>query len=105
MAKVQEQSGNSDSFEVKVFKAGPLDDPIEVAAEARGDVYIEPIPSRPSDSADKDKWVEYCVALGAEERYLTEATTHVVDTDAREAVEIRAFTKDEMIDLANRLGG
>jgi hypothetical protein len=66
------------------------------------------LPNRPADSADKDKWIDYCVALGASRDYLTSDTQHVVTVDAvgeAEYEEHAALTKNELIDLADRLGG
>jgi hypothetical protein len=53
----------------------PADDP--GPAEGQPD----PIPPRPADGAAKAKWVDYCVALGAERAFLLGETEHY-DPDA-----------------------
>lgn len=64
---------------------------------------IPQIPKRPSDTAAVADWVKYCVALGADENYLTETTQHTVDSDSFE--EHTPLTRAELKELANNLGG
>jgi hypothetical protein len=62
---------------------------------------------RPAKSADRGAWLDYCVSLGADRHFLDNETEHVHDaTPGGEVVETSApFSKDELIDLANSLGG
>jgi hypothetical protein len=81
-------------------------------AEAERVAHVEAwrLPDRPADSASKDVWIDYCVALGASEVDLVEVTEHAITGRGTEA-EITgtyvspAYTKDELVLLANRLGG
>lgn len=72
--------------------SGGLSD--EVSVELNGDSpepdygpQPDPIPDRPSDGAKKDKWSTYVVALGL----------HPDDA--------QKLSRDQLIDLADRLGG
>lgn len=62
----------------------------------------DPIPARPSDGAGKDSWVGYVVALGADRTYVTTTTAHF---DGEDYGEHAGLTKEQLIDLADRLGG
>lgn len=68
------------------------------------------LPDRPSDSDNKDAWVDYCVALGAQVEALTDYTYHTISGKGTDPTVIGeyedpSYTKDELIDLADRLGG
>jgi hypothetical protein len=64
------------------------------------------IPDRPADGAAKAKWVDYCVALGADRTFLTEDTEHGGGgADGNERITEPALTRDQLIELATRLGG
>src|SRR3954468_22954913 len=56
----------------------------------------DPIPARPADGAAKAKWVDYCVALGADRTFLTSDTEHY-DADANDVVTEPALSRDELI--------
>lgn len=62
-----------------------------------------PIPDRPEDSADESEWVDYVVALGAG-RDVAGDSRHW-DATAGEYVTVPGLTRDELIALADRLGG
>jgi hypothetical protein len=62
----------------------------------------DPIPERPAASADKAAWVDYVVALGADRTFVTEDTEHF---DGVEYGIEPGFTRQQLIDLADRLGG
>lgn len=57
-------------------------------SEVEDTTQLPPILYRPSDSATKAIWIDYCVSLGASREYLE-----------------NSFTKAELIELADRLGG
>lgn len=74
------------------------------------EVEARRIPKRPKRSANVDAWVEYCVALGASKHDLTKETEHTVSGPGVDSTVIGTYTspayeKQELIDLANRLGG
>lgn len=77
--------------------------------ERIADVEARRLPERPAQSADKAEWVDYCVALGADKRDLTKTTKHNVTLpDQAEVLDVYVspeYTKDELVDLADRLGG
>lgn len=75
----------------------PADEP---APEGRSD----PIPDRPADGAAKAKWVDYVVALGADRDFISGDTEHY-DAGADGMVTLPALTRDDLRDLADRLGG
>src|SRR5215218_5507023 len=90
----------------------------EVAVSLNGDndpdqdhVDLPRIGKRPADSAAKGEWVDYCVALGADRHYLENLTEHYDGTAYVDGVEQAvyeqhpALTKEELVDLADRLGG
>lgn len=62
------------------------------------------IPDRPADGAPKAKWVDYVVALGADRTFVTEDTEHH-DAELGEAATEPGLSRDELIELADRLGG
>ncbi len=64
--------------------------PTKTRAEQLGMRFGRPrIPDRPADDADQAEWITYLVALGAE----------------RGALEESGMTADQLIALADRLGG
>lgn len=65
------------------------------------------LPDRPAKSADRAKWVDYAVSLGADREFLENDTVHVRDaTPGAEVVdEEPAFTVPEIMDLVEGLGG
>lgn len=62
------------------------------------------LPRRPADSASKAKWIEYLVALGADPTFLTEDTEHF-DARVGESVVEPPLDREQLIELADRLGG
>lgn len=69
---------------------------------------------RPSASAPKDDWLNYVVALGASREYLTNTTHHYSlganSSEENESgepgyIEDPVFTKEELMELADRLTG
>lgn len=79
-------------------------------AERLTEVEARRMPDRPAEGASKPAWVDYCVALGAQREDLEEETSHHV-TGRGEAPDILGeyvsapYTKDELVALADRLGG
>lgn len=92
--------------EVHAALDNPDDDPgFEVFEAARGNTdQAEPVPGRPADGAPKWKWVDYCVALGADRTFISENTEHYDDEHGGMVTE-SALARDDLIDLADRLGG
>jgi hypothetical protein len=90
-----DRSGISDGAQADLNPTGPDPD---------NGPQPDPIPDRPADGATKAKWADYCVALGADRTFITSDTEHF-DADANEAVTEPALTRDELIELADRLGG
>ena len=89
--------------EVSVALNGP-----DQAAEARAArlAYQEPsLPDRPADSATKAVWVDYCVVLGADLSIADDTEHWEGDKDTGQRVTVKALTKAELIELADRLGG
>lgn len=97
-------------------------------------VALKPLKKRPTKSASRDEWAEYCVSLGASEQDINHTTQHfegthpvssglleklkelgvkdeVLDQLPKEQtgemrfVELPALTKAELIQLADRLEG
>jgi hypothetical protein len=107
----EDRSGISDSARAEVNPTDTDDTPIEDLDPDWDDVEIArrqteqppPIPDRPADGATKAKWVDYCVALGADRTFLTSDTEHNDGTGT--IVTEPALTRDELIELADRLGG
>ena len=62
------------------------------------------LPDRPSTKAPREEWVAYDVALGADEFYLENDTEHY-DSGIEATVTKTALTQEELIELADRLGG
>jgi hypothetical protein len=60
-----------------------------------------PVPPRPADGATKATWTDYLVALGAEEEALAGRTEHWNGDEYEPAKDL---TRDELIELADRLG-
>jgi len=79
-------------------------DRLEVDAHAEEAPQAPAVPKRPADSAKRDEWVGYCVALGASESYLTAATQHW-NNATEEYDEHPALTVAELRELADSLGG
>ena len=94
---------------------GDTDQPAEgmtFAVENGGRVQVEDgsqpgLDSAPSKSAERAKWVDYCVSLGADRNYLENETEHIVDaTPGAEVVETHeAFSVADLKNLAETLGG
>lgn len=62
----------------------------------------DPIPARPATGDSKSAWVDYVVALGADRTFVTADTEHFGGIDY--GIE-PGFTRQQLIDLADRLGG
>lgn len=58
---------------------------------------------RPSDSADKKAWVDYCVDLGADRNFITKKTFHA--NVYEELEEFPGLTVEELIQYADENGG
>lgn len=85
---------------------GGSDEEREAATEANR------IPDRPADNAAHAKWVDYCVALGAQRGDLEYETVHYVSGTGIDAppnpaptYTSPAYETAELKELANRLGG
>lgn len=63
------------------------------------------IPDRPADGAAKAKWVDYVVALGASRDVAVDTEHWEGDPDDGHPVTVPALTRDELVELADRLGG
>lgn len=64
------------------------------------------VPARPADGAPKARWADYVVALGADRAFVSADTQHWEgDKDTGRLVTLPGLTRDELIDLADRLGG
>jgi hypothetical protein len=61
-----------------------------------------PVPDRPADRAPTGKWVDYVVALGADRQFVTAETRH---WNGEEYEASPALRRDDLIELADRLGG
>jgi hypothetical protein len=79
---------------------------------AVGDDAGEPQLKRPPGSAGKAAWVDYCVALGADRDRLEGRTAHYGVVPHESGVGLTngyatppALAKEELVDLADRLGG
>jgi hypothetical protein len=99
-------AGISDDVQAQTFSDADADD-MAAAEDAREATEQPPaIPDRPADGAAKAKWVDYCVALGADRTFLTEDTEHGGGgADGNERITEPALTRDQLIELATRLGG
>jgi hypothetical protein len=87
-----------------ITELNPLPEP-ERERKVR-ELYQEPpLPSRPADSAAKGDWVNYCVALGADASIAEDTEHWEGDKDTGQRVTVKALTKAELIELADRLGG
>lgn len=79
---------------------------IELNGKLVGTVEMPPIPDRPDDASDRDEWVEYVVALGADRNFVEAETAHWEgDPDNGEYVLAPALETEQLKDLAKRLGG
>lgn len=61
------------------------------------------LPERPSDSAKRDKWAAYLVALGADEHFINNETEHVQEDGT--VLTSPALSRAELVELADKLGG
>jgi hypothetical protein len=75
-------------------------DPDEAAVTGSPAAALE----RPADSAPKSAWADYCVSLGVARDAVEGSSRHWSDAAGR-YVDADGYTKDELIDLAGRLGG
>lgn len=64
----------------------------------------QPGVNRPADSAAKAAWVDHVVSLGADRDAVTGGSKHW-DDEARDYVPAASLSKDELMELADRLGG
>lgn len=102
----------------------PVVDGAEMVLNRGGDVVAgeqvetPTLPERPSDGADKARWVDYVVALGADRDAVTGTTSHwspdgvtVIEGEYGPVEERGGYvdepglTRSDLIDLADRLGG
>jgi hypothetical protein len=61
-------------------------------------------PQRPADGATKAKWLDYVAALGVDRDFLEGKTEHF-DDSVGERVKAKALSREELIELADRLEG
>lgn len=64
---------------------------------------LDPLPKRPADSARREEWVSYVVALGADGDFVNNETEHA--NDHGEVESLPSLTVPDLKDLADRLGG
>lgn len=88
-------SGMTDEVSAELNPAGP---------EPDYGSQPESVPERPADGASRAKWVDYVVALGADRAFVTSDTEHHDAATGRTVTE-PALGRDELIELADRLGG
>lgn len=93
---VTDGAGLTDEF---VLELNPVD-----SDDTPTSPQLPAVPERPADDAGPEAWVAYCVALGADEAFLTQTTEHW-DTERSRRGEIGALDKDTLIRLATHLGG
>lgn len=60
--------------------------------------------NRPADSAAKAAWVDHVVSLGVDRDAVTGGSKHW-DDEAQDYVPAPTLSKDELVELADRLGG
>jgi hypothetical protein len=63
-----------------------------------------PAPERPANGANKAKWLDYVASLGVDRDFLEGNTEHYDDSKG-ERMPSKALTRDELIELADRLEG
>lgn len=108
-----DDSGMSDEI---IVELNPASDPV-AEAEAATKAAARALTARPADKDPKSDWVRYCVALGASESYLAAETVHYDPKLDAEVLargdqpsqagkySVPALTKEELIKLADHLGG
>lgn len=60
--------------------------------------------TRPADGAAKTRWVDYVVHLGADRGFVQGETEHH-NAETGKTEPSRALTREQLADLADRLGG
>jgi len=60
--------------------------------------------ARPADGAAKARWVDYVVHLGADRGFVLGETEHH-NAETGESEQGRALTREQLAELADRLGG
>lgn len=86
----------TDSFEIVL-------NPPEAGTDPASPQLAE-IGKRPADSASRDAWVAYVVALGGDEHFVTSETAHF-DSKTAQVLTAPALDKATLIRLADHLGG
>jgi hypothetical protein len=81
-----------------------LTDEVQVFVNGEPHGVAVPLPDRPGKGVGKDVWVDYVVALGADRAFVTGGNRRF-DTESGDLVTDPSLTKDELIALADRLGG
>lgn len=70
------------------------------------DHEYDALPARPDDDADREDWLEYAVALGADRTFLDETTQHYIgEVDNGHYVEVPSLDVDMLKMIADGLGG
>jgi hypothetical protein len=75
---------------------------VELNGRAIGDP--DPLPDKPDDTSDRDEWVDYVVALGADRNFVENETEHW-DSRTEAYVTEPALETEQLKALAERLGG
>lgn len=81
-----------------------LRDAVQVHVNGTDVNTLEQTPDRPVAGAPKSEWIDYVVALGADRAFLLGNTVHF-DAARSEHVPGEAFSRTELTELADRLGG
>jgi hypothetical protein len=80
----------------------------EVTTELNPPEQPEPAPAegpqRPASNASRQGWLDYLVHLGADRAFIEGETEHF-DADQNRYVQAPKLSRDELIALADRLGG
>lgn len=87
--------------------SGGLRDDVRVELNPDPDPVSGEAPSslrRPAESANKRAWLDYAVDLGADRAFLEGTSRHWSD-DVTDYVSADALTREQLIDLADRLDG
>lgn len=63
----------------------------------------DPVPDRPDDGASKSSWRDYAIALGADVGVSMD--TEHWDPAAGQYVTEKALSREQLIELADRIGG
>jgi hypothetical protein len=84
--------------------SGLTDDVVAELNPGGEDATLPPLPARPAEGAPKGKWLDYVVALGGGRDALTGQTEHF-DPASGGPVQGTALGRDELVALAERLGG